>query len=284
MLQKKIDNIWHIYSNGSVADIPFGPEENKVYLWNSLALCSCLTGVRILVATINDTHFHLLAFGDSPKVDAFANSLFHRLRKVFRRDRIDIASDPVYDRTEILGKFMYVYRNCLDFYKKLPWEYPWGSGNIYFSEKKQFFRGTPVGKTYGRIYRMLFKTHKKMPPEWLYDEKGKILPECFIDYEAAEELFGSARAWIAFLYVKKEDEARIKQDINRRYLEHRSIMDLRKQGNIYCRNICKKSLVKAPFNIRLQVAIRMIKEGLSGRNASLAKALYLTPEDLIRLT
>ena len=35
-----------------------------------------------------------------------------------------------------MAKFMYVYRNCLDFYKKLPGEYPWGSGNIYFSEHK----------------------------------------------------------------------------------------------------------------------------------------------------
>ena len=32
---------------------------------------------------------------------------------------------------------MYVYRNCLDFYHKLPGEYPWGCGNIYFSEKKK---------------------------------------------------------------------------------------------------------------------------------------------------
>ena len=112
------------------------------------------------------------------------------------------------------------------------------------------------------------------------DEDGRILPETFVDYEAVERFFRSPRTFIAFLYVRKEDEAAIKQEINRDYLESRSIQDLRRMGNKYSINYCGKTLVNAPFGIRLKVATRLLRDGLAGRNASMAKALYLKPEDL----
>ena len=283
MIQTTNIGVWHLFSDGTRADIPFGRDEDKTYVWNSIALCSFFSGVRILVATVNDTHFHLLVRGEGKDAERFRRALLHRLRFEFRGDRIDIAMDPVRDRTEVLSKFMYVYRNCLDFYRKLPWEYPWGSGNIYFSEKLHFNRGALIGNGYGRAYRKLFKTHKQLPSEWRYNERGMILPECFIDYETVETLFGTVRTWIAFLYVRKEDEARLRQEVEHRYLEHRSILDLRRQGNLYCLKICKRSLAKAPIEMRLKTAVRMIQDGLSGKSASLAKALYLKPEDLQRL-
>ncbi|MBR1405755.1 MAG: hypothetical protein IJ578_02325 [Bacteroidales bacterium] len=283
MIQATNHRIWHLFSDGTRADIPFGRDEDKTYVWNSIAICSFSSEVRILVATVNDTHFHLLVRGEGKDAEKFRGALLHRLRFEFRGDRIEIAMDPVNDRREILSKFMHVYPNCLDFYRKLPWEYPWGSGNIYFSEKCHFYRGALIGKEYGRAYRRFFKTRIQLPQEWRYNERGMILPECFIDYEYVESLFGTIRTWLAFLYVRKEDEARIRQQVEHRYLEHRSILDLRRQGNLYCQNLCKRSLAKAPIEMRLRTAVRMIQDGLSGKNASLAKALYLEPEDLQRL-
>lgn len=112
------------------------------------------------------------------------------------------------------------------------------------------------------------------------DEDGRILPECFVEYEAVERFFRSPRAFIAFLYVRKEDEAAIKQEIYQDYLESRSIQELRKVGNRYSVNNCGKTLINAPLKIRLKVAARMLSERLSGRSASLAKALFLKVEDL----
>lgn len=114
----------------------------------------------------------------------------------------------------------------------------------------------------------------------MIDGNGRVLPECFVDYEAVERFFRSARTFIAFLYVRKEDEAAIKQEIYHDYLESRTLQELRKIGNRFSVNYCGKNLVHAPFAIRLKVAGRMLREGLSGKNASLAKALYLQPDDL----
>ena len=112
------------------------------------------------------------------------------------------------------------------------------------------------------------------------DENGRILPECFVEYEAVERFFRSPRAFIAFLYVRKEDESALKQEIYQDYLESRSIQELRKAGNRYSVNYCGKTLVNAPFEIRLKAAARLLSERLSGRTASLAKALFLKMEDL----
>lgn len=279
--------IWHIYSDGTRADIPFGTENHKLFSWNSLAICSWQADVRILVATINDTHFHLLALGRESDKDYFLDRLKQRLHRYFRqngrRERLYISADWISQREDQLSLFMYVYRNCLDFYRKLPGEYPWGSGNLYFSERQHFYEGTAISDLTDIEKRLYFHTRLKIPGSWMCDAIGRILPESFIDYRLAEELFGTPRTFIGFLYKRKEDEAWQKQQINQRYLESRTIEDLRRVGNDASRKIYGRQLVSISFDQRLKIAARIIREGLAGKNASLAKALYLKPEDLTHL-
>ncbi len=277
-----MESIWHVYSDGTRADIPFDTEEDKVFAWNGIAVCAAVAGVRVLVATVNDTHLHTMVLGEEDRAERFRQVLQQRLSCIF--PDVYLARDPVPTRDEILSKFMYVYRNCLDFYRKLPGEYPWGAGHIYFSERRQFHRGRRIGDLSLREQHRMFRTRARLPAEWRFDADGRITPESFIDYEYVEGLFRSVRAFIAFLFVRKEDEASMKQEIHRRYLESRTIQDLRRIGNRLSRNLCGHTLVKAPLPIRLKVAVRMLRDGLSGRSPTLAKALYLQPDDLRLLT
>ena len=272
--------IWHIYSDGTRADIPFETEEDKVFAWNSVAVCAEMTGVRVWVVTVNDTHLHALVEGEESNAERNRLQLQKRLSRQFPGENICFVCDSVEEREEILSKFMYVYRNCLDYYRKLPGEYAWGCGNIYFSEKRHFFEGRRIGSLSLREQYAMFKTKRRLPAEWRFDADGRILPECFVDYGAVEQYFGSVRAFIAFLYVRKDDEAVMKQKVHRRYLELRTIQDLRRIGNQYCINACGRCLSGAPLDIRLKVAVRMLREGLAGRTPSLAKALLLKPDDL----
>ena len=279
-MDEPIDDIWHVFSDGTRADIPFDTVEDKVFGWNSVAICAEIAGVRVWVVTVNDTHFHSLVKGTKERVERYRSLLQQRLQRHFPDDNVHVASKPVVIREKALSRFMYAYRNCMDFYRKLPGEYPWGCGHIYFSEKRSFFKGRRIDSLTWRERMALFRTKHPLPPQWQMDENGRILPECFVDYGAVERFFRSPRAFIAFLYVRKEDEAAIKQEIYQDYLESRSIQDLRRMGNRYCVNYCGKSLIKAPFEIRLKVARRMLAERLSGRSPSLAKALFLQPADL----
>ena len=280
MMDELIEDMWHVYSDGTRADIPFNTDEDKVYAWNSVAVCAEIAGVRVWVATVNDTHLHTLVKGKEPCVKRFRIVLQQRLQTWFPGQGIYFTYDPVKTRDEVLTKFMYVYRNCLDFFRNLPGEYAWGSGHIFFSEKRHFFKGHRISDMSVREQRRLFHTKLPLPSHWVCDYEGKILPESFIDYEAVEQLFRSVFTFIAFMHIRKDDETRMKQQIHKRYLESRSIQDLRRMGNQICVDVCGRKLSKAPFQARLDVAARMLRRGLSGRTASLAKALLLKPEDL----
>ena len=279
-MEETVVDIWHIFSDGTRADIPFNTVEDKVFGWNSVAICAEIAGVRVWVVTVNDTHFHSLVKGTATRVERYRCVLQQRLQRHFPDDKIHVASKPVELRERVLSRFMYAYRNCMDFYKKLPGEYAWGCGHLYFAERRHCFKGRKVSGLSWREQYRLFRTKHPIPPQWQIDEDGKILPETFVDYEAVERFFRSARAFIVFLYVRKEDEAAMKQEIFRDYLESRTIQELRKAGNKFSVNYCGKTLRNAPFDIRLRVAFRMLQEGLAGKNASLAKAVFLQPEDL----
>ena len=257
--------MWHVYSDGTRADIPFNTDEDKLFAWNSVAVCAEIAGVQVWVSTVNDTHLHTVVKGVAVRVKRYRDVLQQRLQTRFPGQGVYFACDPIKTHDDVLIKFMYVYRNCLDFFKNLPGEYAWGSGNIYFSEKRHFFK---------------FHTKIPLPAHWMCDYDGRILPESFIDYEAVEHFFRSVFTYIAFMHIKKDDEARLKQQIHSRYLESRSIQDLRRLGNEICVRRCGRKLSKASFKSRLDVAVEMLRRGLSGRSASLAKALILKPQDL----
>lgn len=277
-MDEEIKDIWHVYSDGTRADIPFDTDEDKTFAWNSVAICAEMAGVKVLVSTVNDTHLHALARGVKDRILRFKSALQQRLTR--RCNRIHFASNEVQTRKEAMSKFMYVYRNSLDFYRKMPGEYRWGSGNIYFSELSHRPPSSRLGGLSLREQYRCFNTRTKLPEDWLLDAEGRILPECFIDYIYVEHLFGSVRTFIAFLYVRREDETAMKQEIHRNYLESRSIQDLRRIGNEYCAGVCGKTLVKVDIRIRLAIAAKMIRDGIAGKSASLAKALLLKPDDL----
>jgi hypothetical protein len=277
-MDEEIQDIWHVYSDGTRTDIPFFSDEDKTSAWNSIAICGEIAGVRILVSTVNDTHLHTIVRGEESRVLRFKTSLQQRLTKHFCR--IHFACSKVRTRKEAMSRFMYVYRNCLDFYRKMPGEYRWGSGNIYFSELNCRPSSSRLGDLSLREQYRIFKTRMKLPEDWLMDANGRILPESFIDYGYVEQLFKTVRTFIAFLYVRREDEVALKQEIHRDYLESRSIQDLRRIGNEYCVSACGRTLVKVGIRIRLAIAAKMIRNGIAGRSPSLAKALLLKPDDL----
>ena len=279
-MDEEINDIWHVFSDGTRADIPFNTEEDKLFAWNSVAVCAEIAGVRVWVVTVNDTHLHTLVKGEEARAKHFRDVMQQRIQTHFPEERIHFTCDAVKTRDDVLTKFMYVYRNCLDFFKKLPGEYAWGSGHIYFSEKRHFFQGCRVGDISLREQYRLFRTRTHLPEDWRFDRDGRILPESFIDYEAVEDFFVSVKTFIAFQHIRKDKEAELKKEIHRRYLESRSIQDLRRIGNEICSQLFGRTLSKVPLDPRLIVASQMISDGISGRSASLAKALFLQPEDL----
>ena len=284
-----MSDYYHIYSNGTRADILFPGDEEKVYAVNSLAIGSNTCEVKVLVFIINDTHFHLITYGSQEDVSNYTVYLKARISKFLickRQNRsalgagFQITSDPIKDRDECLRKFMYVYRNCLDFYNGAPWTYPWGIGNILFNPSLSPMTGSRIGDLSIRVQREKFGVRDKLPSGWRYDDRGMILPISFVDTSTVMQLFGSVRAFLAFLFVRKEDEQAMKQQVYSRQIEMRSLEDLRKLASEYAAKLYKKSLRACLVAEKLQLARLMIKDKVAVKSVSLMKALYLRGEDL----
>lgn len=284
-----VDGYWHVYSDGKRADIPFLTDEDKIFARNSVAICAYQSGVTVLVVTVNETHLHVLVFAQEDRAFRFRERLRNRIIRYHKTnghaDRIGeglfLACDPVPTRQKVKQKFMYVFRNCLDFFPGLPGDYPWGSGNIFFARSDREC-GKRLGSFSQREQIRILHTNTILPQDWRIDVYGSIIPDSFVDYQHVERLFVSARAFIAFLFVRREDEEEMKKETNRVYLEYRKMEELREAGNILSLRYCSRSLRGAPMEIRLKVASRMIKRGMAGKSESLAKALYLKKEDLDR--
>ena len=107
-----------------------------------------------------------------------------------------------------------------------------------------------------------------------------ILPSSFVDISSVMQLFGSVRAFLAFLFVRKEDEQAMKQQVYSRHIEMRSLEDLRNLASGYAAKLYKKSLRVCLVTEKLQLARLMIKDKVAVKSVSLMKALYLRGEDM----
>ena len=110
-----------------------------------------------------------------------------------------------------------------------------------------------------------------------------LLPSSYINADLVESLFGSVRVFLAFLYVKRDDELRMKQALSQYYMNQRSMEDLRQHANRLAHNKYNKSLRSIDFESRLEIAASMLRGGSGSRTENFAKALYLKKADIDRL-
>ena len=280
---------WHIYSDGGRADIPFGTDEDKTYAMNSVAISSYATEATVLAVEINDTHLHAVVRcvdGEKTRRELQRRLTRHYLfegRKEDMGEGLCLSVEELPTREDVLSRIIYTFRNCLDFYKKAPWNYRWGVGNLFFADEVIIPHGKSLSSLSFREQYELFHTGLKLPQDWEVDDKGLILPASYVDYHHVEQLFGTPRAFLAFLYVRKEDEQQMKQRFNARYMENRSLLDLRGKADRISQSMFGRTLLRLSLHDRIAVASRMIKTREGTVSESLAKALYLKKEDLVRL-
>lgn len=272
---------WHVYSDGKRADIPFSTDEDKTFAMNAIAISAYHSDMEVVCLEVNDTHLHTIVKGEN--VNSFRTGLKKRLTTRLGKTAggIFLAADEIQTRNELLVKIIYTFRNCLDFYRGAPWDYRWGVGNVYFAQRKK--DGTAMEDIPVRMRRELLNIRQDLPGSWRVDNDGMIIPSSYIDVEAVERLFGSIRVFLAFLHVKKDDEARLKQSFSSNYIEQRSIQDIREQANRMSHQKYSAALRNLDFKSRLEIASSMLRSRTASRSESLAKALYLKKADLERL-
>ena len=179
----------------------FRDEEDFTAAMNYVAVLSCVQGVDILAFVLMSNHLHFVIRGSRKKVLEYVNEFKRRysiyighkywVKEFLRRNDVHlllVQGDEALERA-----VAYVQMNpvaagiCAH-----PTLYPWGTGNVFFSQVK------PTGRLLADIpnrprMRMLHSECDVLPPDWIVGEGGFILPCNYVNIRVVEGYFRSAK-------------------------------------------------------------------------------------------
>ena len=286
--RKPVKDCYHIYSDGTRVSVLFETSEDKVYARNLIAVLAFRYHIRVYCDVVMDTHLHLVGQGRPENVARFEAQLKRQLvmfflqsgRAYLLKDGIMIEHEVVHDDVELMQKIIYVFRNPMDAgYPYLPEDYSWGVGRIYFHPLPSS-EGKKVGDMTEREKRNLFRTRAKIPDEWLVDEKGMLLPRCYIDLDEVHQLFGSPKRFIRFLFVKKKDVTEQDEKIAHAFLEKKGDAELHALADEESRRLFGRRITKLTQAERLQVAGILWQERRTLSRKQLARAVRMKADIL----
>lgn len=286
--RKPVQDYYHIYSDGTRVSVLFETTEDKVFARNLIAVLAFKYHIRVCCDVVMDTHLHLVGHGKPENVARFEAQLKRQLvmfylqsgRAYLLKDGIMIDHEVIHDDVELMQKIIYVFRNPMDAgYPYFPEDYPWGVGRIYFHPLPAAL-GKKVGDMTEREKRSLFRTRTKIPGEWLVDEKGMLLPRCYIDMDGVHQLFGSPKRFIRFLFVKKKDITDQDEKIALSFLEKKGDAELHALADEESRRLFGRRITKLTQAERLQVAGILWQERRTLSRKQLARAVRMKADIL----
>lgn len=279
---------FHIYSNGAVSkSILFSDDAAFVFALNTIGITAKACGVCVLCVTVMGTHFHVIAEGEFLAVSNFVAKVKRSVGRWLsvchgRNIELEISIDELTNQTDILSKFMYVLRNPIEAgYCNLPTDYHWGPGNIYFTDYRQWLETLPrVGDIPVLARRIFFHTKAEICEDWRYYPDGLIAPANYIDTERVRELFGSVKAFIAFMYQKKDTTISINRTIYSKAIADLSQQNLKRKAAYQAQILFKKTLSRTTVQERITIAITLYRAREVDSTLMLAKLLSLEPKVL----
>ena len=275
---KQIDDCFHVCSDGTGTFVLFETEEDKIFGLNQLAITAYKFGLTVLCPVVMDTHFHVILRGEKDRVAQFkaeiARILSCYLRRTEKQTTIDVHIFPIQDERELKAQIIYVFRNPLEAgYPFLPENYRWGAGRVYFQITEE--KGILLANLSVRRIRELFHTRIKLPKSWKTDDKGMLLPSTYIDRDFVHRLFGTPRAFLAFLYVRKKDQAELDARCALPFAEKKEENQLRKSAEKTAESLFKKRIIKLSTSERIILAKNLWQNNLTFSKKQLARIVRL---------
>ena len=198
----------------------FRDEEDFKVAMNYVAIqAACCPEVSVLAFILMSNHVHFVLRGEYADTLLFVTQLKHRysiyyrirygVKEFLRRNTIDVRLIP-YDDESLERSIAYVQMNCVaSNICGHPSQYPWGTGNAFFSTKSGT-HSIRIGDISARAReRMLHSNCDFLPQDWQITENGFINPSSYIDCQAVESLFRTPRRMNYFLTSSSKAKKRI---------------------------------------------------------------------------
>ncbi len=227
-----VKQFFHLCADGAASKGFILSEKDFRTAMNIIAVCAANSAVTVVAFCLEDTHPHFLLFGTLADCVLFKQMLETMYRHYAASTRggelpfdLDLEIYPIGNDVNYLRNVA-VYVICQptkDRKRIMPYDYPWGSGSLYFRSK----RAVPVwfcdsegnvsspvafGKLNSLVRREMLHTRKyTVPDDWLVAD-GILLPSNYVDvalFESIYQTYNSFRVFLAGSRVK-DDEIRSK--------------------------------------------------------------------------
>ena len=158
--------------------------------------------VLVLAFILMSNHVHFVLYATEREAREFVEAikcrysqyLFRKygIREVLRRNEVDVREIKTDDDEEALERAIaYVQMNCVE--ARIcahPSQYPWGTGNVFFSVRTASQQGKPIGSLSRRARaRLLHSECDEIPDNWLVSDAGYVLPESYVKVSLVERIF-----------------------------------------------------------------------------------------------
>ena len=218
------NHFYHVCTDGMSRSIMFRDDTDYISGMNDIPVCALASGIEIYCFCLMSNHVHFIVKGTETRCLSFIRK-YKRLRTIRARNRYESSNSEKSQKITVKriddagyqqSAMAYVMRNPVAAgIQVMPWNYPWSSASLYFSYKP----GMDVAG-YRKIselkiveIRTLLKTRIVFPEHYLIREDGLIWPGSYVEYAAAERVFGSPRRLLYLLSKNRDIEHEIDDGI-----------------------------------------------------------------------
>lgn len=205
---------YHVCSDGNYASVIFlNPDDFKAAM-NRVAGCALRLRVIILAFVLMDNHFHFIIWAPSEdEAYRFAQE-FKRLTGLYQTEKYHRPSSlkklpvkvlPIKDEEALKTQICYVLKNPTKARIGMFYDYPWGTGALYFRKDGAVKPALNVASFTQDTIRMTCRTRVAIPADWRICD-GILIPENYVPVEEVEQLFRTTRSFMYYLSLNKDDE------------------------------------------------------------------------------
>ena len=212
---------YHICSDGNFSSVLFRNTTDFKAAMNRIAVCAYKTpGIKILAFVLMDNHVHFVVSCMSESACRKFIAEFFRLTGKYNwdyyRQKATVRGIPVKviretDEDSLKTVIAYVLKNPTKARLGMFFNYPWGTGALYFGGSKEYeqslVRLGDVSVEEAGLYtvRRQCRTLFHLPADWILRD-GVILPDNYVDVQAVEKLYGTPRSYMYFLSLNKDTD------------------------------------------------------------------------------
>ena len=211
---------YHVSSHGLEKNDIFKIREDFIAGMNDIAICVLGYDIVVLCFCLMSNHFHFLLYGTQDDCSRFSEEYKRRCGMRMRASgdvqglrELKLHIERVGDQDYLENVIAYILRNPLAAgIRVMPYHYQWSSVALYFNGGT-VRSGERLNDMSERKRFRLLKSRVPVPDTYMVDDRGMILPECYMDPSTVERIFRHPARLMMSLARKIENDVEVRSGI-----------------------------------------------------------------------